>query len=182
MTRWRYLRITLILIHKWRFLGVLLGCPTIFCPNSLFFVKPWFQGNLSTPILMSLSVLLQHASVRSYSQVPKLQFFVKIDFFTIKILPIPNLTTTNSRVMFVFYQRILIESYSKIIEKQDFIKNGLPRESVFSLFKRQIRKNKNPGALIQVIAVKMIVVSSKSVNCSSCATVPKILKSSSLIS
>ena len=131
---------------------------------------------------MSLSVLLQRASVRSYSQAPKLQYFVKIDSFTIKILPLPNLTTANSLVMSVYYQRILIESYSKIIEIMDFIKNSLPRESDFSVFKRQIRKNKNPGALIQVIAVKMTVVSSKSVYCSTCATVPKFFISQSLIS
>ena len=53
----------------------------------------------------------------------------------IKILPGPNLTPTNSVVMFINHQRIPIDSYSEISEFQDFIKNDLSRESAFSVFK-----------------------------------------------
>jgi len=75
----------------------------------------------------------------------------------IKILPWPNLTPTNSLVMFINHQHIPINSYSEISEIQDFLKNDLSSESAFSVFKGEIPKNKNPEALIQVIAVKLKV-------------------------
>ena len=84
--------------------------------------------------------------------------------------------------MFIYHQHIPIDSYSEISEIQDFLKNDLSSESAFSVFKGEIPKNKNPEALIQVIAVKMTVVSSKSDYCSSCTMVPKFFISQSLIS
>ena len=51
----------------------------------------------------------------------------------IEILPGPNLTPTNSVVMFINHQRIPIDSYSEISEFQDFLKNDLSRECVFGL-------------------------------------------------
>ena len=62
----------------------------------------------------------------------------------IKILPGPNLTPSNSVVMFINHQRIPIDSYSEISEIQDFLKNELSRESAFPVFKGEIPKNKNP--------------------------------------
>ena len=79
--------------------------------------------------------------------------------------------------MFIHHQDIPIDSYSEISEFQDFLKNDLSRESAFSVFKREISKNKNLEALIQPIAVKMIVDTSKSVNCSSCNMVLKFFMS-----
>ena len=61
----------------------------------------------------------------------------------IKILPGPNLTPSNSVVMFINHQRVPIDSYSEIFEFQDFLKNDLSRESAFSVFKGEIPENKN---------------------------------------
>ena len=52
----------------------------------------------------------------------------------IKILPGPNLTPTNSVVMFINHQRIPIDSYSEISEFQDFLKKRpFKRERFFGL-------------------------------------------------
>ena len=68
--------------------------------------KSKFQGKLVTLIPVNL-----------------LQYFEKSDSFTIKILPLPNLTMGNSVVMFVNHQRVSIKSYSEIFRLKDFLKN-----------------------------------------------------------
>ena len=93
----------------------------------------------------------------------------------------------------MFLRLIIFPKKSVFYEKSVFWEKIISKKySIFDIFTvsllvinpegREIRKNKNPEALFEVIPVKMMVVSSKSVNCSSCTTVPKFFKSLSLIS
>ena len=154
----------------WTYLkGVILSFVDNFYEKRIFGVNwlLWFSW------AYQLSLARLCCKVKNYSQTPKLQYFVNMDSFIIKILPQLNFTSTNSVVMIVYHHRVRIDGYSECLEKQDFLKNGFWKESAFSARKREVRKNKNPEALIQVIAVKIKEVLSKSVNCSSCATVPR---------